>query len=348
MPAHYRVALHGFSEFERSTLAYCFAQAAAREPSYVQVEPLADAEFIVADTNPRGVAGPALDDARLGDTLFIGDGAPQGAGMHLQRPIDPERILRALDRMAARRARRIRNARPGIVLPLDSADSRYPPLYPGNGADTARDGMSADPSPITFTQLRPLGTADVAPPPRRAMFETPSAPVAAPRGASAVERRSAKAAAKSASRRIRMAQVAADAANAPRDVLLLDPSPEPMALGLLLEVFGFQVHRIGSIAAAMSVLQHVRLAAAFIDVDVQDATGFDGLHLCHRIKHRLVPLAGAVPAVMLMSAHDTAAERVRATLAGCDALLALPVTRGDAARALESCKVALPADPRRS
>jgi CheY-like chemotaxis protein len=348
MPARYRVALHGFSEFERRTLSYCFGLAATREPGYVQVEPIAEAEFIVAEGDTQGIAGGAIGDERLGDTLFIGDGPPPGVGMHLQRPIDPERILRALDRMAAKRDRRIRRTRPGIVLPLDAADSRFPLLHAGNGTDTTPGALAPDPVPITFTELKPLGAAQAATPPRRERFEHQGALPAMAPGPSVVERRNAKAAAKSASRRIRMAQVAADAANAPRDVLLLDPSSEPLPLGALLEMFGFQVHRIGSIAAAMSVLERTPLAAVFLDVDVQDATGFDGMHLCHRIKHRLLPLAGAVPAVMLMSAHDSAAERVRATLAGCDALLALPVTRGDAARALESCKVALPADPRRS
>jgi two-component system cell cycle response regulator len=347
MSARYRVALHGFSEFERDTLTYCFRQAEAREPGYVQVETIADADFIVADANRSDVADGVLDDARFGDTLFIGDAPPQGAGMHLQRPIAPERILRALDRMAARRSRRMRNARPEIVLPLDTGPPVLPLLHLSDIVDTMPAVLQPEPVSIPFADLKALDALDGAAAASGATSDAGRAPPGKPK-LPAVEPGAAKAAAKRASRRARLVQATADAADAPRDVLLLDPSPEPVALGLLLESFGFQVHRVGSIAAAMSVLELTPLAAAFLDADAQDVTGFDGLHLCHRIKHRLVPLARAVPAVMLMTAHDSAAERVRATLAGCDALLTLPVTRGDAARALESCKIALPADPRRA
>jgi len=347
MPTRYRVALHGFSDFERKTLTYCFSQAATREPGYLQVEPVAEADFIVADANHPVVSGNSIASERMGDALFIGDMPPPGAGMHLPRPIDPERILRTLDRMAAKRNRRLRNTRPEIHLPLDTGTPHFAARRPVDSVDTTPAALEIEPVSITFTELKPLGdlgSSDAQP------AATPDAARTTPGmpAPSAVDRRATKAAAKRASRRARLAQSAADAADTPHDVLLLDASPEPVALGLLLEVFGFRVQRVGTIAAAMSVLERTPLAAAFIDVDVQDATGFDGLHLCHRIKHRLVPLARTVPAVMLMSAHDSAAERVRASLAGCDAFLTLPVTRGDAARALESCKVALPTDPRRS
>ena len=96
----------------------------------------------------------------------------------------------------------------------------------------------------------------------------------------------------------------------------------------------------------MAVLERTPLAAAFLDVAAEDLAGIDGLDLCQRIKHRQVRLAGAVPAVMLLSPRDSAAGRVRAKLAGCDALLTRPAERGAVARVLESCNVALPADSR--
>ena len=95
MPRRYRVALHGFSDFERSSLTFCFRQAAKRVPGYVQVDSIDNSDFIVADARRGAARG-----ARLDDTLFIGATAPPGAKAHLQRPIDPERILRALDDLA--------------------------------------------------------------------------------------------------------------------------------------------------------------------------------------------------------------------------------------------------------
>ena len=52
-------------------------------------------------------------------------------------------------------------------------------------------------------------------------------------------------------------------------------------------------------------------------------------------------------AVLLVTAQLNPADRVRATLAGIKAPLTKPVSRGDVARALESCGVTLPADARR-
>jgi len=455
MPSRYRVALQGFSEFERTTLAFCIHHAASRKPGYVQVELIADSDFIVADASHEPIAGSVTRGERMADTLFVGDKPPFGAGAHLQRPIDPERILRALDKMAATKKRRSSAAvaAPDIVLPLDAPGARSIPFADSESADTAPAAFQHEPLSFAFGNLdlfdavepavgsavgsavelvassvpaaegaKPIGAADPvatslhaavetstsmasiaraaalivpdagintppapapeAPPPsapdpaltRPALREPkvpakPLTPAAVPKrdAAAAVaatvlpaakpheprprlnatERAEAKAAARRASRHARVSQ-AAGAADAPCDVLLLDSAPEPAALGPLLEAFGFLVHRADSIAAAMAVLERTPLAAAFLDVAAQDLTGIDGLDLCQRIKHRQVPLAGAVPAVMLLSDRDSAAGRVRAKLAGCDAFLVRPVERGAVARVLESCNVAMPADARRS
>ncbi len=381
MPARYRVALHGFSEFERKTLTFCFEHAAMREPGYVQVDLIAESDFIVADASHGAIAGSAIRGERMRDTLFVGDKPPLGASAYLQRPIDPERILRALDQMAAQLESRARDARPDVVLPLNAPDAIIPLLDLKDMVDTTPAVFKPEPVSITFNHLESLDTEDKAPSPLQATdaappaaqdwraaspaidAELPAVPGDAtpaegaartklpkPARLSEAERAAAKDAARRASRRARLAQAAAGAAaaDAPRDVLLLNPMAGPVALGFVLESFGFVVHRADSIAAAKAVLEHTPLAAAFLDVAAQDSTAPDGLDLCHRIKHRLLALAGAVPAVMLMSAHDSAAERVRGKLAGCDAFLIRPVRRGDAARALESCNVALPADARRA
>jgi len=57
--------------------------------------------------------------------------------------------------------------------------------------------------------------------------------------------------------------------------------------------------------------------------------------------------SGPSTAVVLMSPRLRPADRVRAALARSDAVLAKPLSRGDVARTLESCGVALPADERR-
>lgn len=369
MSARYRVALHGFSEFERTTLTFCFRHAATRDPGYLQVALIADSDFIVADASQGGIAGSQTRGERMRDTLFVGDKPPHGATAYLRRPIDPERILRALDQMAAQRGSRGRDGRPDIVLPLDAAETRFPLLDSRDVADTTPAAFQHEPVSVTFTDLETFNAVDSqaaalsaagahedpapaepgsAAPPARPAPPAPAKPTR-PARLTEAERVEAKAAARRASRRARQIQAAATGADAPHDVLLLDARAGPVALGVVLEAFGFVVHHANSIPEAMTVLARTPLAAAFIDVAAEDAAGIDGLELCRQIKQRQLPLAGAaVPAVMLTAGRDSAAGRVRAKLAGCDSFLAGTVTRGDAARALESCNVALPADARRS
>ncbi len=357
MSASYLVALHGFSEFERATLTFCFRHAATREPGYLQVALIADSDFIVADASHGSIAGSQTRGERMRDTLFVGDKAPLGATAYLRRPIDPERILRALDQMAAHRGSRGHDDRPDILLPLDAAESRFSPLDRRATEDTTPAAFQHEPVSITFTDIETFNAVDSesgalsAAATAAATGEVPAtAPAKPPRPPrlSDAERAEAKAAARRASRRARRAPAAAAGRAAPHDVLLLDAQAGPVALGVLLEAFGFVVHRAHSLAEAVAVLARTPLAAAFLDAAAEDPDGIDGLALCQLVKQRQLPLAGAVPAVMLTARRDSAAGRVRAKLAGCDGFLAGTVTRGDAARALESCNVALPADARRS
>jgi CheY-like chemotaxis protein len=55
-----------------------------------------------------------------------------------------------------------------------------------------------------------------------------------------------------------------------------------------------------------------------------------------------------VCALIVVTGSPRPVERVRAELAGCDAFLLKPVSRGAVAQALEACGVALPIDSRRA
>jgi CheY-like chemotaxis protein len=72
-----------------------------------------------------------------------------------------------------------------------------------------------------------------------------------------------------------------------------------------------------------------------------------GLALCQQIKQGPAAAGSDAVALVLVTARLRQTERVRAKLAGCDAFLAKPVGRGDVARALEACAVALPSDARK-
>ncbi len=396
--ASYRVALHGFSEFERNALTFCLKHAAQREPGYVQVDRLADSDFIVADASHEVLATSATRGPRMRDTLFVGEHAPPGARSHVERPIDPEKILRALDDMAA-----ARDAPPGpkperkgeppdIVLPMHPTASDFPMLSEFDIIETTPASFPYEPVLLNLADLEPIARRrpQSAPPPvadddaepapalvepepepeheRNHENETEAEPETAapaetttpdPRPAAApppaahkplltsAERAEAKAEARRRSRRARLAQAGRAGAKSLRDVLLLGPERANAELGALLQVFGFQVHPATFSADVLALIAEVPLAAVFLDVAPGSEDDMDGLELCMEIKQQRAVLAGAVPPVFLLANRDSAAGRVRAGLAGCDALLVRPVTRGDAARALEAADVALPADERR-
>ena len=375
MAARFRVALHGFSDFERTALSFCLKHAGERVPAYVQVERIADCDFIVADASHPVIDGSIVRGERLRDTLFVGDKPPPRAVGHVARPLDPERILRALDHMVLQRLAPRRPAEaPDVVLPMAAPELSFPlldrrdiveettpaafqhepldiPLKDARELDAAaaaaQDSTSpAPPTPLPADELAPVRAAA----PQRPAPVQPRAPAESAAGPAPMtedERRAAKAAARRKSRAARLAQARKEG-KVLEDVLLLDGNSAPDPIAALLEAFGFCVQRMTDVDAAMGVLESTPLAAAFLDLTVVDEDGIDGIALCQMIKQGRMALAGDVPPVMLIARRKVASESVRAKLAGCDAYLAQPVKRGDVARVLEACDVAFPADQRRS
>lgn len=97
IPMRYTVALQGFSEFERSTLASFFRLWQQRAPAYLQSSSPAESDFVIADADSPAALNAVNDAHRVQDTIFIGAAAPVGAAACLPRPIEPTRILRELD-----------------------------------------------------------------------------------------------------------------------------------------------------------------------------------------------------------------------------------------------------------
>jgi CheY-like chemotaxis protein len=104
MPRPYRVALQGFSAFERSALGSYFRLAINRAPAYEQVASAADAHFLVIDADQGDAVRAVQALGRVDDAVFVGAQAPDGASAWMMRPIDPLHVLRELDAMVAARA----------------------------------------------------------------------------------------------------------------------------------------------------------------------------------------------------------------------------------------------------
>lgn len=99
----YTVALRGFSDFERSALSSFFRLGQQREPAYDQGASLDESDFVIADADDAAGVELLRQAGRLHDTVFIGAREPAEAVSWLRRPIEPTRILRALDLLLEQR-----------------------------------------------------------------------------------------------------------------------------------------------------------------------------------------------------------------------------------------------------
>jgi hypothetical protein len=99
----YRIALCGFSEFEHRAMHFSFSHPAGfGESGFDMVDSLSDADFVVVDADSAPAVDGVLQAGRVGQSVFVGSEAPVGAGSHLPRPIDTQRILRTLDDLTGR------------------------------------------------------------------------------------------------------------------------------------------------------------------------------------------------------------------------------------------------------
>jgi CheY-like chemotaxis protein len=309
----YRIALCGFSEFEYRAMHFSFLHPAGfGESAYDVVDALSDADFAVVDADSKPAVKGVLQSGRIAQAVFVGAAAPHGAAWHLQRPIDPTRILRTLDELTA--------SQPPADIGIEH-DPRAP--APPIELPTLDD--------VVVLPQAPIEAAAMIPP---SMPGSPS-----PQSA-------AKAAARAKARRARLASDRATPQQAEplHDVLVLDADTvSNTLLCALLERFGFQAHAVSTLAQVEAQLAERPFAAIFLDMPLDDA----GVALLQQIRALPAPWPHAGPAVLLVSARLDPAGRVHAALAGLTEPLIKPLGRGDVARALEGSGVTLPADARR-
>jgi CheY-like chemotaxis protein len=273
MPDRYRVALQGFSDFERSALAAFFRLSGQRTPAYVQADTLAQADFVIADADHPGVIDEVLSGGRLADTVFVGAQAPEGATAWMLRPIDPLHVQRELDAMVALR-------------------------HPQRSAPTLA-------APLALPAERPEPRST----PLRRAYEA-----ATPQSTSAPD--------------------------AAADVLLVDDSEVALRfLERLIQRHGLHPRSAQTSGEALALMTQQRFAAVFLDVELGDDSELDGLALCQRIKRQPPQQGRPAPAVVLVSAHGEAVDRVRGTLAGCDAYLTKPLDEDELKRTLRKLGV---------
>jgi CheY-like chemotaxis protein len=286
----YRVALKGFTAFERSALAACLRLARRRLPAYETADDEHDSDFIVADADEAPTLATVQQLGRVHDTVFIGANVPEGAPAWMMRPIDPLHVLRELDAMVASRG----------GAPAPSATGAVMPPLPRTGPPSA---------------FAPAPTPGRTAPPGGRRAEDLSASWPAPGGG-----RIGFVAAASPRHR-------AGAGGAPLALVVDDSEVAQRFLEARLQALGVRTERAATSAKAQEWLHRRPFDIAFVDIDLGDGSELDGLALCRHVKREFRPLPGAqVPVVVMHSAHAGELDRVRGMLAGCDAHLGKPVS----------------------
>lgn len=107
-----RVAILGFSTFERQTLECYFRLAAQRETqgacaTFELTDDLSIATLMLVDADQPGLVLGVIECGRLGDGLLIGGRmAPAGAAGWLPRPVDALQVARAMNEIQRHRTQR--------------------------------------------------------------------------------------------------------------------------------------------------------------------------------------------------------------------------------------------------
>jgi two-component system, cell cycle response regulator len=167
------------------------------------------------------------------------------------------------------------------------------------------------------SEMMPLGLESAEPPPA----PRPAAVAAAPR----VERR----------RRPRPPKPAWPGGGG-REVLLVEDSAiARQFLKRRLYHLGYKVHECASGEAAMDILSRRTFGMAFLDITLGPPGSIDGLQLCQRLKQRGAHAAGLRTVVVMVTGLDGATDRVRGSLAGCDAYLTKPLHEAEFIAALQ-------------
>jgi CheY-like chemotaxis protein len=295
MSSPHSVCLLGFSDFERRALALQFRLAAGRTPSYALVSTIDEARLLVVDGDAKSAVQRALDAGRLAHCIFVGVGAaPKGALARLRRPIDALSLMRELD------AALIQLQGPAVMPPPAQpiAPRPAPAVVPAPAITVAKAPPPRPVPPSLTTPAKPDGglldsqlseLADLFP--DRAMPDISPAP-------------------------------AAKKAPARCDALLVDDSEIALKfLELKLGELGLRSRGVTDSDAAIAQLEQHDFNYVFLDVELGPRSKLDGLALCRHIKRR----SRRPPVVAMVSAHATQTDRVRGSLAGCDAYLAKPL-----------------------
>jgi CheY-like chemotaxis protein len=183
--------------------------------------------------------------------------------------------------------------------------------------------MPTDPSNLLITEFDPLSTPFDARGEVDVLLGDPEPTANAPQ-ASAAERTAHRAA------------VASRRGGGGRAVLVVDSTP--IARKFLMDRLrglGYDAHGAENGEHALVMIEQKAFAIVFLELALTPENGLDGLSLCRAIKQKPDHPNGIVPAVVVTTGQPGASNKVRGSLAGCDAYLNKPLIEAEFLAALQ-------------
>ena len=107
-------------------------------------------------------------------------------------------------------------------------------------------------------------------------------------------------------------------------------------LQLRLQRLGYKVHLVNDGDEVMAMVQRQKFALVFLDVVLGPPGSLDGLKICQHLKHHPRFAGEHAPKVLLVTGLSGAIDRVRGSLAGCDAYLTKPLLDAEFMHALHT------------
>ena len=300
------LAIVGFSTFERATFDAFLKLASRRIPAYRLEQDNTAADFLLVDADDSAAVSRVQAPDLWSRCVMLGATVHHGVALQQSRPINLMLLVRALDALP-RRARR------------EPAPTSMPAiLTPASGLAPSPSPAPA-PAPAHHPTPTPAPTMQAMPSSKPVPQSTLSAPTTAT-------------AAKAAWRVASIPETVPDAMNAlARDsldhILVVDDSDIALRfMAANLSRFGFQVHLARSGEEALERLSQRTFDMVFLDVMMQ---GMDGFKTCKAIKRARYANGRQPPTVVMLTSRHTPVDKLRGTMAGCDAYLTKPLREAE-------------------
>ena len=331
MSQPHKIALVGFSSFEKVTFESFFRLAARRPPGYQLVDDSAQAHLAVVNADDAAVLRQSIAVKPAKQVLLIGsqDG---GTGWMLQRrPLNLMKVLATVESLLTPASAALAATVPAELSPTRATRPVASPVSSSLPSSTTRpQNLATQPAPLPTSSpaalqaniTRPVSSvtsASPAPkePSRSSRMSVRTGAGALPRFESSHDHFTGLHGAKT---------VPPDSTVDIDHILVVDDSD--IALKFMrnrLSRFGFHADLVNSGEEALGKMNTRPYKFVFLDVMME---GLDGYQTCRAIKQRKYS-DGKPPVVVMLTSRGGTIDKIRGTLAGCDAYLTKPLNERD-------------------